>query len=80
MSIDDRQVPGLPDNEDRERRPERPEEVELPGEDRTEDLPDDYIDVPEPLEDEDSDTSLGGTTDPEASRNRRDGLREDGQE
>lgn len=79
MTIDDRQVPGVPDAEDRERLPKRPEEVELPGEDRTEDLPDDFIDVPEPLEDDEADSGMGGTTDSEASRNRRDGLRKDGQ-
>lgn len=83
MTSDDRKVPGIPEDDDgRKRRPNRPEDMELPGEDRTEDLPDEFIDLPEPLEDrdEDSDSSLGGTTAPEASRNRREGLKKDGQE
>ncbi len=79
MHSDDRKIPGVPEDEDRDRRPNRPEEVELPGEDRTEDLPDDFTDLPGPLDDEDSESGLGGTTDPEASRNRREGLKKDGQ-
>jgi len=56
---DDRQVPGLPEEDARERRPNQPIDSGLPG--------------------EDSDSGMGGTTDPEASRNRRDGLRKDGE-
>lgn len=77
---DERRVPGIPEDDERERRPNRPEEVELPGEDRSEDLPDEFIDLPQPLDDEDSESGLGGTSDPEASRNRREGLKKDGQD
>ena len=76
---DDRQVPGLPEEDARERRPNQPIDSGLPGEDRSRDLPDDFNDVPEPMQDEDSDSGMGGTTDPEASRNRREGLRKDGE-
>lgn len=79
MGSDDRQVPGLPAEDKRERRPDYQVDVELPGEDRTEDLPDDFVDLPQPLDDEDTDSGLGGTTDPEAARNRREGLKKDGQ-
>src|SRR5690625_418907 len=77
---DERRVPGVPEDDERERRPDRPEDVELPGEDRSEDLPDEFIDLPQPLDDEDSESGLGGTSDPEASRNRREGLKKDGQD
>lgn len=73
-------------NSDDDRRREFPEEdfpaetedYELPGEEWEDDLPDDFEDVPEPLADEDE-ASIGGTTDPRASRNRQDGLRKDGE-
>lgn len=76
---DDRQVPGVPEQDEREHRPNQPDETGYPDEDRSRSVRDDYKDVPEPLKDEDSDSGIGGTTDPEASRNRREGLKKDDQ-
>lgn len=75
MFDDDRRWPEVP-IEDEPERPEEPDELELPGEDPREDLPDDFEDVPEPL-DGDDESSLGGSTDPRAARNRQSGLSKD---
>ena len=76
MTDDERRWPDVAPGDVERRQSEDLKDVTLAGENRKDDLPDDYTDVPEPLED-DSESSLGGTTDPKASKNRRDGLRKD---